>query len=144
MLREEGRDEAPEPALIVAERQASAAAALGFDWPDVQGVLDKVHEELRELEEALALRQGPGDPAVRHELGDLLQALVNLGRWVGAPAEQVLQEANGRFQARFALVQALAHARGHALSELDDAALDQLWREAKRTLADPSRRPDRG
>lgn len=125
-------------ALDAADDLALSAAGVGFDWPDLEGVLAKVHEELGELEEALARRAGPGDAAVRHELGDLLQALANLGRHAGTPAEQALQSANARFRARFTTMERLASARGQRLEALDAEAQDRLWREAKATLDRPS------
>jgi len=134
------------PGLLRAHRQGEKAAAAGFSWPDHRAVLAKVHEELAELEEALALHppvRVPGaetpaaaHPHVEHELGDLLMATAELGRHVGAPPEAALRRANDRFKARFQEVERLAHARGRALTELDEAALDALWEQAKATLQD--------
>lgn len=118
---------------------ASNAATVGFDWPDVRGVLDKVREELAELEEALAGAPDPGaDAAVVHELGDLLLAVANLGRTLRVDPEAVLRAANRRFSDRFRLMEDLAASRGRSLSELDLAALDRLWEEAKARLRGPS------
>lgn len=127
---------APKPAsspLSDADRLATDAARVGFDWPDLDGVMAKVREELAELEEALARRQGPGDPAVRHELGDLLQALCNLGRWAGTPAEAALEEANMRFSRRYAAMERITEERGWRLEGLGAEELDGLWREGKRS-----------
>ena len=131
------------PALLRAHRQGEKAAAAGFDWPDAQAVLEKVDEELAELREAIALhdpaeapRKGPSAAAeVEHELGDLLMVLADLGRHLGAPPESALQRANTRFRARFEEVERLARAQEQDLADLDAAALDALWEEAKRRLS---------
>lgn len=117
-----------------AECISLAAAALGFDWENLESVLDKVREELAELEEAIAGRQGPGDPRVLHELGDLIQALSTLGRFAGTPAETALEAANARFSTRFALMGKIAASRAQRLEDLDMPALDDLWEEAKALL----------
>jgi tetrapyrrole methylase family protein/MazG family protein len=109
------------------------AARAGFDWPDVSGVWDKVHEELGELEEAA---QG-GDPArIRHEVGDLLQSVVNLSRWLGVEADDALRLGNRRFARRFRAVEA-----GFAkpAAEMPAAGLETLeaaWQAAKRAEQD--------
>jgi ATP diphosphatase len=104
-------------------------AHVGFDWPDLAGVLAKVDEERGELDEAIA----SGDfAAIRHEYGDLLLACASLGRFLGISGEDALREANARFEGRFRKVEASAHAAGVAM---EDAGLDRLeawWQEAKR------------
>lgn len=120
------------PALVRAHRVAEKASGVGFDWPDLAGVLAKVDEERAELGEALA----SGDPAaIAHEYGDLLLALANLGRFVGVAGEDALRMANQRFERRFRGVEARAAAAG---VEPADAGLDQLeawWQDAKREEA---------
>lgn len=112
-------------ALTRALELSRRAAEVGFDWPDVSGVLDKIAEEARELEEA-------SDPSeIRHEYGDLLFALVNLGRFLGVEPEAALAEASERFVRRFGHVEDGLSARGRVF---DDATLDEmetLWRRAK-------------
>jgi ATP diphosphatase len=116
-------------ALVRAHVQGQEAARVGFDWPDVAGVVEKVEEEWAELRQAMA----GGDPAeVEAELGDLLMALTCLGRHLGCPAEQALESAMARFLCRYAGMEALAAARGQSLEGLSPAELDGLWREAKR------------
>ena len=79
------------PALRRAHRQAEKAAAVGFDWPDHEGVFDKIQEEIGELREALDAR----DPAqIEAEYGDLLMSAANLGRHIGATPEEALRAAN--------------------------------------------------
>ncbi|HWE60346.1 MAG TPA: nucleoside triphosphate pyrophosphohydrolase, partial [Chloroflexota bacterium] len=113
------------PALIASQVMQRKAAALGFDWPDVQGVIAKVEEELGEAQRATT-------PEERlEEMGDLLFALVSLCRHLSLDAEEALRRANVKFRARFVAVEQLAHARNEDLSSLDAAALDALWQQAK-------------
>ncbi|MFH1469378.1 MAG: MazG nucleotide pyrophosphohydrolase domain-containing protein [Pseudomonadota bacterium] len=110
---------------------------VGFDWPDLAGVRAKVDEELGELDEALA----SGDAAaVRHELGDLLLASANLARFLGYGPEELLREANARFEGRFRQLEGLARGRGLDLHHTRIERLEELWQEVK-TLGDP---PDGG
>jgi len=119
------------PSLLKAHRLSQRAAGLGFDWPDIRGVLEKVREELRELEEAIA---GPDPSAAREELGDLLFALVNLGRFLGIHAENALRSANQKFLDRFQHILAACRREGLAPESLSLEALEALWVEAKETL----------
>ena len=113
------------PALAAGQEMQERAAALGYDWPDVAGVLDKVAEELEELARA-------GDRAERQEeFGDLLLVVVNVGRKLGIESEAALRMANDKFRNRFRRVERMAAERGVALRDLDFAALDNLWDAAK-------------
>lgn len=117
------------PALLRAHRVGEKLAHVGFDWPDVGGVLAKVDEERQELAEALA----EGDRAhVEAEYGDLLLACANLGRFLGISGEDALRAANRRFEGRFRRVEALARAAGVALEEAGMERLEAWWQEAKR------------
>lgn len=118
------------PALTEATRLSVKAAALGFDWPDVEGVLDKVAEEARELTQALESVEPDGDDPA-HEFGDLLFALVNLGRHLGLDPESALATANLRFRRRFATLEELLAERGVRASDLEVDALESLWQRAK-------------
>jgi tetrapyrrole methylase family protein/MazG family protein len=113
------------PALARAQAIAERVVRVGFEWPDVQGVLDKVAEEAKEL------AQVETPEAREAELGDLLTALVNLARWLGVDAESALRTTNERFCRRFRTLEQLADQRGLTLRELDIQALDALWDEAK-------------
>jgi MazG family protein len=116
------------PALLRAQRVSDKAARVGFDWPDVAGVLAKVDEERAELAEAMAR----GDRGrVAEELGDLLFALVNLGRFVEVPAEEALSAATARFVSRFERMEAQLATQGRDVTSADAAELDRLWRAAK-------------
>jgi len=113
------------PALAYAQEMQERAASLGYDWPTVDGVLDKVTEEATELAAAR-------DDGERHEeLGDLLMVLVNLGRKLGIDAEAALRAASAKFAARFAEVERLAAARETDLRDMSFEQLDELWDAAK-------------
>jgi tetrapyrrole methylase family protein/MazG family protein len=113
------------PALAASQEMQERAAHIGYDWPSIDGVLDKVHEEVLELVEA-------EDQAHRaEELGDLLFVLVNVGRWTGIEVEGALRAANEKFRRRFRHVELAAATRGVALRELSFEELDALWDAAK-------------
>ncbi len=115
------------PALPASREIQERAGALGWDWPASEGVWEKVGEELAELRAA----QDEGEAAKLHELGDVLFALVNLGRWLRLDPEEALRAANRRWIARFEAVRALAEERGLDLDALDAAGKDELWDEVK-------------
>ena len=113
------------PALAASQEMQERAANIGYEWPSIDGVLDKVTEELGELAAA-------GTAAERaEEYGDLLFVLVNVARWNGIEAEAALRAANDKFRRRFGSVERQAAGQGVALRDLDFAALDALWDAAK-------------
>jgi uncharacterized protein YabN with tetrapyrrole methylase and pyrophosphatase domain len=113
------------PALAASQEMQDRAANLGYDWPTIDGVLDKVAEEADELRRA-------ADAAEQaEEFGDLLFVLVNVARRRGIEAEAAVRAANAKFRRRFASVERGATAQGVALRDLDFAALDALWDAAK-------------
>jgi MazG family protein len=115
------------PALLRAARLSDKASAVGFDWPSVDGVLDKVEEEIGELREAVT-----GDGAgVEHELGDLLFALANLGRTLSIGAEDALRAANDRFVSRFHVIERTLSERGVPFEEATLEQMEALWQQAK-------------
>ena len=121
-------DEVPRslPALMEAEKVSQKAAARGFDWPGVEGVLDKLREEAEELAGA---QKAAKQPEIEHEVGDLFFTLVNLARKLDVDPEQALRKATGRFRRRFAHVeQGTAALSGPATLE----QMEALWQEAKR------------
>jgi tetrapyrrole methylase family protein/MazG family protein len=113
------------PALASSQEMQERAANLGYDWPSIEGVLDKVLEEVEEL------RAAPTDLDWAEEFGDLLFVLVNVARKHGIEAEAALRAANDKFRRRFRSVERQAAAQGVALRDLDFAALDELWHTAK-------------
>ena len=114
------------PALICAQELQSRAARVGFDWGDVEPVMAKVEEELEEVRTA----ESAGERV--KELGDLLFAVVNLVRWYDGDAEAALRQTNGRFQSRFAYIEAKATEAGRDLNDMSLAEMDVFWDEAKR------------
>jgi tetrapyrrole methylase family protein/MazG family protein len=116
-------------ALQRGQRMQEKAARVGFDWPNIDGILEKLSEELRELAEARRLPQD--DPMVREELGDIFFTLVNLSRALGIDAETAMREANEKFYKRFAFMEQRAGADGKSLSDLDADELEELWELAK-------------
>jgi MazG family protein len=113
------------PALAASQEMQDRAAALGYDWPDIEGVLDKVAEELEELARA-------GNAAERQEeFGDLLLVVVNVGRKLGIETEGALRAANDKFRGRFRRIEGMVAERGVAIRDLDFETLDELWDAAK-------------
>jgi ATP diphosphatase len=124
------------PALTRAQKLGQRAARVGFDWTDMRDVRAKISEELAELDEAaLEARDHPDSgappPHLVEEMGDLLFAIANWGRHVGADAEGALRAANAKFERRFARMEALAHERSLVLSALTLDHWEALWLEAK-------------
>ena len=117
------------PALARAQSISRRAAHLGFEWPNIEQVWDKVEEEIRELKEAAA----SGDKTrAGEELGDLLFTMVNIARFLDVEAEEVLAQTIDRFTRRFQHIESrLQHAhKGFEQSSLEE--MDELWEEAKR------------
>jgi len=113
------------PALAASQEMQERAAALGYDWPDVDGVLDKVAEELAELAHAADQRER------QEEFGDLLLVVVNVARRLGIESEAALRAANEKFRRRFRRVERMVAERGGAMRDLDFGTLDELWDAAK-------------
>lgn len=124
-----GKSPAGLPALLRAYRIQEKAAAVGFDWPDVAGVLAKIREEVDESEAALESR----DPArVAEEIGDLLFAVVNLARFVKTDPEAHLRAATDKFRRRFDRMVEGLDKEGTSPGKATLAEMDRLWEEAKR------------
>jgi nucleoside triphosphate diphosphatase len=117
------------PALTRAAKLGRRAAGVGFDWLGTPGVLDKVREEVGELEEAVAAGAASG---VSEELGDLLFSVAQLARHLGIDPEGALREAGGKFERRFRSMEARASAAGRSLADMSAAELEESWLEAKR------------
>ncbi len=117
------------PALLRAQRLGEKAAAVGFDWPDVAGVREKIEEELREIDEAVS----GGDRAqIEHELGDLLLAVSRLSAKLGVAPEDALRSALRRFQSRFEAMEDRVIANGAKVGDTPLEELDRIWNEVKR------------
>lgn len=116
------------PALSRGQKLQKRASLAGFDWDSPQGVLGKLDEECRELQEALA---GQDRDAQARELGDVLFTAVNLARHLKFDAETLLRETNRRFEGRFRDMEQQAQARGRDIASLTAEQREQLWEQAK-------------
>lgn len=114
------------PALWRAEKVQKKAKKAGFDWPDCNGAVDKLSEELAELQEAMA--QGTN---IEEELGDLLFSVVNVSRFLKTDPEQALNAATEKFISRFAQVEKMALSEGKDMAQMSLEELDKLWERAK-------------
>ena len=118
------------PALAASQSIQGRARRVGFDWPDVEGPLEKLIEEVSEFAHA----QGERDR--EDEFGDILFVLANIAQRLGVDAEQALRRANAKFRRRFGTLEEIARGRNVDLKDLDLDGLDALWDEAKAAQAD--------
>ena len=116
------------PALVRAQKLYERASRAGFEWPDARSALGKVHEELAELDEAVAARDAA---AIHEEVGDVLMTVAKVAAFAGVDAEQALRDACGKFARRFRSLEELASQRGQRIEQLSLPELEDLWREAK-------------
>ena len=121
------------PALLEAYQLQRRASFVGFDWPDINGVLDKIREEMGELDRALA----EPDPEARRqrsedEIGDLLFAAVNAARFLGVEPESALRRANQKFRARFRWLEQRRAERGSKPTEATLEEMEELWQRSKK------------
>lgn len=113
------------PALVQAITYQKRVARVGFDWPNMYGVIEKVQEEIKEFQEANSKEEREG------ELGDLLFSIVNLARWFDIDAESALRQTNNRFRKRFTSMEAKARLQDRSLPDFSADELDDLWESAK-------------
>jgi ATP diphosphatase len=116
------------PALMRAEKLQKRAARVGFDWPEIGQVVDKIAEEARELAEA---RESLPQDKIAEEMGDLLFVMANLARHLKVDAETALRDANAKFVRRFHFIEAELEKRGNTPDESDLEEMDALWTRAK-------------
>ncbi len=119
------------PALSLAMKVSKRAAKVGFEWQNIDGVLDKLREEIDELK--IELERGDKERA-SEELGDVLFTIVNLARWQKIDAELALRDTVVRFSQRFQIMEQLASTRSWELEKLSPAQWDELWNEAKSNI----------
>ena len=118
------------PALLMAYRLQERAAGVGFDWPDSEGPLEKVREEVEELSaEVTAPERNQED--VEDEIGDLFFAAVNLARKLNIDPRTAMERANAKFERRFRRVEEVARERGVDLGHASLEELDEIWDEVK-------------
>ncbi|WP_419799862.1 MazG family protein [Terasakiella sp.] len=119
------------PALTRSLKLQKRAIRVGFDWPNVDGVLDKIREELQEVEEEVHHAQ-PSKDRIKDEIGDLLFTVVNLARWADVDPDSALRSCNVKFERRFKAMEAGVRAGG---KEMQDATLEEMeryWQMAKK------------
>ncbi len=116
------------PALHRANQLAAKASRVGFDWPDLEGVLQKLREETEEIVEAEGTKN---TEKLAHEVGDLLFVAVNVARFLGIDPETALRRSNSRFERRFRYMEAKIKAEGRELKDASLAEMDALWEQAK-------------
>jgi tetrapyrrole methylase family protein/MazG family protein len=116
------------PALAYALEISRRAVRVGFEWEDIEGVINKLAEEVKEIKGA------DGREEKEQEFGDLLFTLVNVARWEGIDAESALRRANRKFYKRFTHMEELCRQRGLNFAELSFKEKDDLWEEAKRGI----------
>ncbi len=116
------------PALLRASKLQKRAATVGFDWPDVIPVFNKLQEEMVELKEAIAAQD---EENIHEELGDLLFVCANLARHCNVKPEEALRDANRKFERRFRFIEEALKKEGKSMDDQSLDALDALWQEAK-------------
>ena len=116
------------PALIQAQEYQDRAARVGFDWPEIEGVLDKISEEIDEV------RHVNNQDELTDELGDLFFALVNLARWKKIDAESALRKTNRKFKDRFSYIEQGSRQMTRAIHDLTLDEMETLWQEAKKKI----------
>jgi uncharacterized protein YabN with tetrapyrrole methylase and pyrophosphatase domain len=116
------------PSLTLAYQLTRQASKVGFDWPDIDGVLKKLDEELDEFREALSLQD---KKKAREELGDLLFVMANLGRFLQIDPERALRQTIRKFVSRFRYVETRLRKQGKSPRQSTLLEMDQLWNEAK-------------
>src|SRR5205807_5970725 len=116
------------PAVMQGFQLTRRASRIGFDWDNVEGVVEKLQEELAELGKA---HTAQSHQQVEEELGDVLFAAVNLSRFLKVDPEIALKRANAKFSSRFRAMERLAHAFGRALADVSRNEMESLWDQAK-------------
>ncbi|MDX8387587.1 MAG: nucleoside triphosphate pyrophosphohydrolase [Ghiorsea sp.] len=126
----------PMPALGYAAKQQQRAAKVGFDWPDLGGVTDKIKEEVAELEHEVNTNDGSENHQrkIEDEFGDVLFSLVNYARKLGVDPEQALMRTNRKFDVRFRGMEAIAQTQQIILKDLDIETLEAIYQQAKDAL----------
>ena len=117
------------PALVEAQQIAKKAAGVGFDWSTPEQVIEKLHEELEELNQA---RQSESPEQLEDELGDILFVVVNIARFFHVNAEQALRKTNAKFRRRFGYLEQKLSEAGTSAAEASLDQMEDLWQQAKR------------
>lgn len=120
------------PSLTRAMKIQKRAVRVGFEWPDVDGVLDKIREELAEVEEEIH-HVKPSQERIKDEIGDLLFTVVNLARWADVDPDSALRSCNVKFERRFRMMEAGVRDEGKEMSEASLEEMERHWQAAKKT-----------
>jgi tetrapyrrole methylase family protein/MazG family protein len=126
-------DEIPKdvPSLVLAYQLTQKASQVGFDWPNIEEVLKKLDEEMKEFREALFLRKRG---MIREEIGDLLFVLANVSRFLRINPEEALKKTIKKFVSRFHYIETSLHKFGKSPHQSSLVEMDQLWEESKKRL----------
>jgi tetrapyrrole methylase family protein/MazG family protein len=116
------------PALLYARRLQERAAGVGFDWENIDGVMEKLEEEVQELHQAIRSKE---IDKIEDELGDLLFVLVNVGRWMNINPEEALRRTSKKFVKRFKHIEETAKKQEKNLSDMDLYEMEDIWQNAK-------------
>ena len=120
------------PAFHEAHKISSRVARVGFDWPEIDRVFDKLAEEIQELREVIALPPGnQAREALEDELGDALFVMVNIARFLKIDSESALKRANRKFRARFQFIERELNGAGKTLEQSTLAEMEAIWQRAK-------------
>ncbi|PIV22127.1 MAG: hypothetical protein COZ69_04465 [Deltaproteobacteria bacterium CG_4_8_14_3_um_filter_45_9] len=117
------------PSLSQAYQLTQKASKVGFDWPSIEGVLNKLDEEMRELKEALSLQNRR---RIREEIGDLLFVLANVSRFLKINPEEALKKTLDKFVSRFHYIETSLHKEGKSFHQSNLIEMDRLWEESKK------------
>jgi MazG family protein len=120
------------PAIHEAHQISARAARVGFDWPDIAGIFEKLQEEVDELRAAIATADEPRQARLEDEVGDLLFVVVNIARVLKVDSESALKRANRKFKSRFQFMEDVIARDGKTLEQLSLDEMESLWRQAKR------------
>lgn len=113
-----------------AEKLQKRAAKEGFDWPDITGVMEKVYEELQEVQHELDVEERK-QARLEDEIGDLFFSCINLSRHAGVDAEKCLRKANLKFERRFRALEKIAKVKNLQIREMEVLDLESMWQEVK-------------
>ncbi|MCX8118243.1 MAG: hypothetical protein N3G78_09960 [Desulfobacterota bacterium] len=116
------------PSLTLASQITQRVSEVGFDWPNLRGLIAKLDEEMEELKKAIASSDRED---IQEEIGDLFFVLVNLARWVGIDPERALKGTIRKFVSRFKYIERSVKKAGKSLVESDLLEMEELWQEAK-------------
>ena len=125
------------PAIHEAHQISSRAARAGFDWPDIEGVFEKLQEEVRELKEVISSGDEGQRERLEDEIGDMLFVIVNIARYLKVDSESALKRANRKFKARFMYMERELAKQGRNLEETPLEEMEALWQKAKSETITP-------